>query len=90
MKATVLFLVLAALLLLAGSVLATNGLAIPRQLIGGGGGSVQSGVFALQSSVGQAVAGGAGHGSFGVGSGFWRESVRIYPVYLPLIFRNSS
>jgi hypothetical protein len=90
MKATAFFLVLVALVLLASAALAANGLAIPRQLIGGGGGSIQSGTFALQGSVGQAVAGGVGHGSFGVGSGFWRETVRIYPVYLPLVVRNSS
>ena len=90
MKATALLLVLAALLLLAGSVLAAANLTLPRQWIGGGGGSVQNGSFALQGSVGQAVAGGVGHGSFTVGSGFWQEPVRIYPVYLPLVARNSS
>lgn len=90
MKATAFFLVLAALLLLAGSVLAAANLTLPRQWIGSGGGAVQNGSFALQGSVGQAVAGEVGHASFGIGSGFWPESVRIYPVYLPLVVRNSS
>ncbi len=91
MKATAILLALAVFMLLAGAVLATNGLAIPRQLIGSGGGSVQDGGFALQGSIGQAVAGGVDRGSFRVGSGFWAGAVRVEQrIYLPLILRNAS
>jgi hypothetical protein len=89
MKVTALLLVLAALLV-AGAVLAANGLAIPRQLIGGGGGLVQDGIFALHGSIGQTVAGGVGNGSYGIRSGFWQEQLRRHQLYLPLIVKGSS
>jgi hypothetical protein len=47
MKTTMLLLLLVALLV-APSVLAANGLDIPRQLISSGGGAAQEGDFALQ------------------------------------------
>ncbi len=89
MKALTALLILVVLLLVAGSALAANGLAIPRQLIGGGGGSVQDGSFALQGSIGQAVAGGVGHEAFHVGAGFWQEQARRYQRYLPLVVKGS-
>ncbi len=87
MKTTMIVLVVAVLILLTGIALAANGLTIRRHLIGGGGGSVQSGDFSLQGSVGQAVAGEVGSGSVDVISGFWKP-VRSYPVYLPLVVKN--
>jgi hypothetical protein len=89
MKATAILLIVAALLL-ASTVLAANGLDTPRQLIGGGGGSVQSGGFALHSSIGQAVAGGVASGSFNITSGFWPGMPFQHRIYLPLVLRNTS
>jgi hypothetical protein len=84
MKTTMLLLLLVALLV-APSVLAANGLDIPRQLISSGGGAAQEGDFALQDSIGQAVVGGAESNSFYIRSGFWLGMMRHHNIFLPLI-----
>lgn len=87
MKVAAISLLLAGLLL-AGTVLALDGLDIPRQLIGGGGGSAQYGAFVLQSSVGQPVAGRVQLGGYALTAGLWASGAR-YTVYLPLVLRNA-
>jgi hypothetical protein len=87
MKVIAILLIVAALLL-AHTVLAANGLDIPRQLIGGGGGAGQNGDFVLQGSIGQAVAGRVDNASFNLRSGFWLGMIQ-HRIYLPLVLRNT-
>jgi hypothetical protein len=87
MKTTAILLILGALLLLAGTVVAANGLDIPRQLIGGGGGSVQYGAFVLDGSIGQAVVGRVQSLGYGLSAGFWGGGA-LKTVYLPLVLKN--
>jgi len=79
----------ATLLLLTGVVLANGGPAIDWYVIGAGGGYVESNdsVYALNATVGQAVAGVVGADPQ-ICAGFWCGMGR-YKVYLPLVLRNS-
>ena len=78
-------------LLLAQSVLAGGGgLDISRHVIGGGGGHVQNGSFALDTSIGQPVVGKTQAvliKTYALCSGFWC-GLGVYKVYLPLVLRN--
>lgn len=79
--------VLACGLLLVGSVLAANGFAIPRSVIGGGGQQATGGGYILNGTVGEPIASDLNVGaSYGLSSGFW------WPprcgVYLPLVLRG--
>jgi putative copper export protein len=87
MKTTAIFSILVALLLVAGAVVAANGLDIPRQLIGGGGGSVQQDAFVLHGSIGQAVVGRVQSLGYGLSSGFWGGGA-LNRIYLPLVLKN--
>ena len=80
--------VLVCSLILAGSVLAANGFAIPRSVIGGGGQQSTGGVYILNGTVGEPIASGlyAGHTSLDHSSGFWWSPV--FEVYLPLVVRQ--
>ena len=57
-------------------------------VIGGGGGHVEAGDYALDATVGQAVAGVTSNAPYELCAGFWCGMGR-YKVYLPLILRNS-
>jgi hypothetical protein len=80
--------VLVCSLVLAGSVLAANGFAIPRSVIGGGGQQSTGGGYVLNSTVGEPIASGltVGHTGLGHSSGFWWPP--RYEIYLPLVIRQ--
>jgi hypothetical protein len=77
-------------LFLAGSVLAANGVAIERSVIGGGGERVTDGsLYILNGTLGEPAASALALGtSYGLSSGFW--SLHECKVYLPLVLRNYS
>jgi hypothetical protein len=82
-------LILVTFLLLAGTVLASNGPEIPRYVIGSGGGHVEAGNSTLDGTIGQAVVGVVSHAPYELCSGFWcRGAVVEYKIYLPIILRN--
>lgn len=66
-----------------------NGFAIPRWVIGGGGGESEVGGYALAGTVGEPVTGlGSGIG-YEICSGFWCGAGGLaYEVYLPLVLRD--
>jgi hypothetical protein len=88
MKRTAILLALAALLLLTGVALANGTPAIDWDVIGGGGGHVEAGVYALDGTIGQAVVGTATDTGSELCSGFWCGAAVEYKIYLPLVLRN--
>jgi hypothetical protein len=80
--------VLVCSLILAGSVLAANGFAIPRSVIGGGGQKLKGSGYVLNGTVGEPIASDltVGHTGPGHSSGFWWPPG--YEVYLPLVVRQ--
>ena len=80
--------VLVCSLILAGSVLAANGFAIPRSVIGGGGQKLKSSGYVLNGTVGEPITSGLheGHASPGYSSGFWWPPA--FEVYLPLVVKE--
>jgi hypothetical protein len=89
MKPRIAILILIVLLLVAGIGYAADGLVISRHLLGGGGGTVQSGSFAVHASIGQAVAGQSEISPYRLESGFWPGGGARYRVRLPLIQRGA-
>ena len=87
-KKTIVFVCICALLVVGIAVAATD-FALPRQLIGAGGGASQAGEYAVHASVGQAVAGYLPGTTIELHSGFWNGSVPKYKVFLSAI-QNSS
>ena len=89
------FVLLCSLLLLLGVAvgLISEALAVPtattveRWVIGAGGGHAEAAPYALDSTIGQAVVGGASNTPFELCSGFWC-GVRGSRVYLPVVVRN--
>jgi len=81
-------LLLAAPLLLAGATRAGGGgpYLLPY-VIGGGGGHVENGVYELDATIGQAVAGEVVNGDYNLCAGFWC-GMGAYKVYLPLVMRQ--
>jgi hypothetical protein len=74
-------------LVLAGSVLAANGFAIPRSVIGGGGQQATGGGYILNGTVGEPIASGFDQGAtYGASSGFWWPA--RYEVSLPLVLKD--
>lgn len=96
MKRTALLLTLAALLLpvlsvaegLTGIALANGTPTIDWDVIGGGGGHAEAGIYALDATIGQAVVGPATDTDFELCSGFWCRAAVEYKIYLPLVLRN--
>ncbi|MCL4871925.1 MAG: hypothetical protein KJ063_23445 [Anaerolineae bacterium] len=82
------------LLLMAGIVLASGGLELPRAHLTGGGGQVSSSGLVLSSAVGQPVAGTVTNGSMQLCTGFWcGEGASVPPpgdgkTYLPMVIRG--
>lgn len=72
---------------LAANALAKDGYEMPRHVIGGGGGAVTAGGYALHSTLGQAVVGDNSGASYDLCTGFWCGLGR-YTVYLPLVLRD--
>ena len=91
MKPLALILALLLVVLLATSAFAGGGgIWMPRSVIGGGGGRVQSGDFVLHGTVGQMAVGSISNASYDLRSGFWFVplSDAQYHVYLPLLMRQ--
>jgi hypothetical protein len=80
-------LVVAALLLLTGTVLAGSGIEISRYVIGGGGGHSEMGRYVMDATVGQAVVGTFSTAPYELCTGFWC-GMGEYKVYLPVALRN--
>ena len=91
MKRTLILLTLAALLLLAGAVLAMASdnyrLDWFTPLTGGGGGPASSAHYAVNLTIGQSAIGAYVSTDHGVGLGYW-YGFREYRVYLPLVLRD--
>ncbi len=75
-------------LLLGGAALAGGAPTIGWSVIGGGGGHAATGRVALDSVIGQWVAGGATGGATQIEGGFLTGSVPAYDRYLPLVMRR--
>jgi hypothetical protein len=90
MKRTLVLLTLAALLLLAGGVLAmfSNNFRLDwfTPLTGGGGGPTGSTHYAVNFTVGQSAIGASASTNYAVGLGYW-YGIREYRIYLPLVHR---
>lgn len=82
----VIILVLIALLLTVGVVVAFSG-SISRHVISSGGGLTQSGNFSINATVGQSVAGVKVSGPYEVHSGFWFGLTPNHKIYFPTIMR---
>ena len=70
-----------------GGVLNANGLQIDRWVIGGGGGHVEAGGYALTATAGQALVGDVASDPYELCAGFWC-GMSPYKVYLPLLVRQ--
>jgi hypothetical protein len=86
-------LALTAVLLLTGITLAQGTPSVGRWAIGGGGGHAENGGYALDGTVGQAVAGVAGSAPYGLCAGLWCGVGAMalpggYCIYVPLVMRN--
>jgi hypothetical protein len=92
MKRTMIFLTLAALLLLAGSALAMSSdnyrLDWFTPLTSGGGGAAGSASYAANLTVGQTAIGSASSPSYQACLGYWCGAEGPWRVYLPLITKN--
>jgi len=89
MRWTALLTALAALLLLAGVILANGTPSIDRYVIGGGGGHSEATPYALDGTIGQPVVGLASGDGYELCSGFWCGAAVEYKIYLPLVLRNT-
>ena len=94
MRRTTLFLAVAALLLLAGSVLAVAMSSASFRLewftplTGGGGGAASSAIYAVNLTIGQAATGTSSGTDYGACLGYWCGVTASSRVYLPLVVRN--
>ncbi len=87
MKRRVIFLALCLVLILTSNVAAAvNALDVPRYVISSGGGKSTMGIYTLEGTVGQPVAGVVAFGSYELCSGFWC-GLGLYHTLLPLIFK---
>jgi hypothetical protein len=72
---------------LAGVVLAQGTLAIDRHVIGGGGAHLETGIYALDGTIGQPVVGMISSTPYELCSGFWCGTGERSYVYLPLVLK---
>lgn len=73
---------------LASAALANGTPAIDWNVIGGGGGHAQEGIYSLDGTAGQAAVGTATDTGLELCSGFWCGAAEGYKVYLPFVLRN--
>jgi len=80
--------VILGVLLLSGSALAQTSANydLSWNVLGNGGGNMDSANYGLRFTVGQAVTGSAGGTDYGLGAGFWQAD--FFQLYLPLILRQ--
>jgi len=83
---------LAVTLLLSTTIAAAQGsYSLTRHVVGGGGGRASGGAYALESTLGQPVAGPLSGGTYSLNAGFWSAPgapSQGYRVYLPLILHR--
>jgi hypothetical protein len=91
MKRTLVLLLPLALLVLTGIALADATLApsVNWQAIGGGGGHLENGMYAVDYTVGQPVVGTSSSGIYEVCAGFLCGTDRDYHVFLPLVLKDA-
>ena len=91
MKRALVLLLPLALLVLAGIALADTTLApgINWQAVGGGGGHLESGMYAVDYTVGQPIVGTSSSGIHEVCVGFLCGAAQDYRVFLPLMLKNA-
>ena len=92
MKQTMIFLTLAAVLLLVPVVLAQSGgdYDLTWSTVDSGGDTFSTGGdYSLGGTIGQPDAGLLTGGDYTLAGGFWGGAVGMYRVYLPLVLRNS-
>lgn len=82
----VVVLVVLALLIVVGVAFAFD-VSINRQVISSGGGFTQSGSYAINSTIGQSVAGVANNSLVEIQSGFWNGSIPTYEIFLPNVLK---
>ncbi len=56
-------------------------------VLGNGGGAMDSANYGLRFTVGQTIVGPASGADYGLGAGFW-QAPDFFQLYLPLILRN--
>ena len=92
MKRTAIFLIVVALLLLAGSALAMSSdnyrLDWFTPLTGGGGGPANSAHYAVNFTVGQTATGLSASTHYQAGLGYWYGVDVGHRIYLPLVLKN--
>ena len=83
-------LILALVLCLAAVViaLANGSLALPRQVLGGGGTESAAGDVVLRGTLGQPVIGSVSGGDVALGQGFWHGGG--YDVHVPLVLKQGG
>jgi hypothetical protein len=72
----------------AGVVLANGPAGIDWDVIGGGGGHTEAGMYTLDGTIGQPVVGMAANGGAELCSGFWCGVIGGHRIFLPLVLRN--
>ena len=73
-----------------GSVVAANGFAIPRSVIGGGGQEASGGGMVLNGTIAEPIASDLQVGpAYGLSSGFWQPA-QARTIYLPLLLRQAA
>ena len=72
-------------LLLTGLVLAQG--VVDWDVTGGGGGHAEAGIYSLDGTIGQAIAGKISNTPYELCSGFWCGAVTDYKVYLPIVVK---
>jgi hypothetical protein len=86
-RLTCLLIVLLCVLLPIGNLAAAVLQTVDWWVIGGGGGHAESGIYALDGTIGQPVVGTGSAGTYEVCSGFWCGVSPGGPLNLPLILR---
>jgi hypothetical protein len=90
-RISILLILLTVLLLTSTALSASNApsaLEVQRYVIAGGGGHSEAGGLTLDGTVGQAVVGTTGQGTFDLCSGFWC-GMGTYKLYIPLALQDS-
>jgi len=82
---TALAVILFSSLLLTGLVLAQG--AVDWDVLGSGGGHAEAGIYSLDGTIGQALAGRISNAPYELCAGFWCGTATDYKVYLPIVIK---
>jgi hypothetical protein len=78
-------------LFLTGLALASGSYNINWWGIGGGGGPISGGGYAINSTIGQPVVGASEGGNYRIEAGFWEGALAVeYKIYLSVVLKNYS